>query len=131
MKRKRRAAVLIVALVALGVAAMAGLAMLRVIADGRKELRVESWRLQAGWLAESALDRAAAQLARQSDYRGETWKIPASELGTDDAAVVRIHVEPVAGQPARQSIHVQADYPDDPHQRVRESRDTVIQLPGE
>lgn len=131
MKRTRRAAVLIIALVALGVAAMVSLAMLRVIADSRKELRLQTWRAQAGWLAESALDRAAARLARQSDYTGETWKVPADELGGNDAAVVQIRVEPVTDQPARRSIHVVADYPDDPQYRVRESRETVIELPGQ
>ena len=121
MKRTRRAAMLIIALVALGVAAMVTLAMLRVIADSRKELRVETWRVQAAWLAESALDRAAARLVRQSDYVGETWNVPADELGGDEAAVVRIRVEPVDDQPARRSIHVVADYPDDPQYRVRKA----------
>jgi type II secretory pathway component PulK len=130
MRRRQRAAVLIVALTALGVATLLVLAMLRTIAAGRSELRTETWRIQAAWLAESALDRARARLVDEPDYTGETWVVPAEELGSLDSGRVRIRAESVAGQPARRTIRVEADYPDQPHHRVRENREAVVELAG-
>ena len=37
------------------------------------------WNAQAQLLVESGMERAAAQLAADADYSGETWKIPAEE----------------------------------------------------
>src|SRR5580704_14652573 len=41
-------------------------------------------RLQADWLAESGLDRAAARLAANRGYRGEDWTIAPAELSSAD-----------------------------------------------
>lgn len=130
MRRRQRAAVLIVTLTALSVAAILVLAMLRTIAASQSELRTETWRIQAAWLAESAMDRAFARLVHEPDYTGETWVVPAEEFGSLDKARVQIRAEPVAGQPRRRMIRVEADYPDHPHHRVRENREAVVELLG-
>ncbi len=85
----------------------------------RQALRSQWQQAQAAWLAESAIERAAARLAAQPDYRGETWNVSADELGGPDAGVAVIRVESTAERPGRRTISVEADYPDHPHLRAR------------
>jgi hypothetical protein len=94
-----------------------------------KTIELNARQIQAGWLAESGVQRAEARLAADAHYRGETWKISAADFGNESAVddgLVTIRVEPVAGKPDRRAVHVEADFPFDPVQRARETRDTII-----
>lgn len=122
------AAALVVALFVL--VALAG-GLLRVAWLRHSELRVAERRLQAEWLAESALDRASARLAADREYRGETWVIPAADVGGRDGGSVRIEVRPVPDHPDRRAIHARADYPTDEARRARRSRTLTITLAPE
>jgi Tfp pilus assembly protein PilV len=124
---RRRGAALLVVIVVLAVASAVIVSVVKLAAAQRQQLRTAQWRMQAGWLAESALDRAAARLAADAAYQGETWRVPAEELD-HAAAAVTIHVEAVAGQPGRRLVRVQADYPDDPHGRARQGREAIVLL---
>jgi hypothetical protein len=105
------------------------LAILKTAVAERGAMETRQWQEQAAWLAESGLERAAARLAADPGYRGETWTIPAAELGGQDGAVVRIEVEPDAEQPERRRrVSVQADYPDDPRHRARRSKEIAVRL---
>lgn len=126
---RRRGVILIIAIVCTAVASVMFLAIVQMAAAERNALRVEAWRQQARWLAESALDRAAARLAGDPDYQGETWNVPAAELDSPDAAVVEIEVRSVPEQPHRRVVLVRADYPDDPQHRARRSKQINVQLP--
>ena len=64
----------------------------------RERSRKAEQRLQAEWLAESALQRAAARLSAKSDYSGEVWNISATELGGADAGRVEIKIADVTGR---------------------------------
>ena len=124
----RRGAVLVVVLVCLAVAAAMFVVLVKLAAAGRQSMQAQCWRMQAQWLAESGLERAAARLAADAKYTNETWTIAAEELGGDAAGVVRIRAEAVADQPNRRLVSVEADYPDDPQHRVRCNKQIVVDV---
>lgn len=76
-----------------------------------RQFRVSERRLQAAWLVESGVERAALQLAADPKYQGEVWQVPAGELAGHDAATVRIEVKSVANAPRRRELRVAVDYP--------------------
>lgn len=118
-----------VVLVCLTLAVAIGGGLLRAGMARRGQAKGEERRLQAAWLAESGLERAASRLAEATDYRGETWDIPASDLGGRDGGTALIAVEAVEGRPNRRLVRVRADYPNDPARRARMSREATIDLP--
>ncbi len=129
--RNRRGAVLLTVLICLVIALAVGGAVLRTGLARRGQARAEERRLQADWLAESGLERASAQLAEAPDYAGETWQVPASDLGGRDDGSVTIAVEAVEGHPRRRLVRARADYPRDPSRRARVSKQATIDLAPE
>ncbi len=94
----RRGAVMIIVLVLFAVTfTLAGVWTKRLLAQRRGQVRSEE-RVQAEWLAEAGVRRAAAQLSADADYDGEEWLIEAAELNRRKSASVLITVEPAAGQ---------------------------------
>src|SRR4051812_23678064 len=77
----RCGAVVVVVLICLMLIVLIGGTLLRTGLVQRRQLRMEERKLQAEWLAESGLERAAARLAEDPAYRGETRKILAADLG--------------------------------------------------
>ena len=123
-----RGAILVIVMVCLiiGTAilgSMAGMAF-----SGRESLRGEGWQMQARWLAESGVERAAAKLATDPHYSGERWAITAQELGAAEGGAVNIRVEMLSDQPTTRRVHVEADYPDDPIHRCRQSKQVLVEL---
>jgi hypothetical protein len=103
--------------------------MKRVVLQ-REMIDRQAWQLQAAWLAESGLERAAWRLSEDPDYSGETWNVPAEALSGPAVAVIEISVHALPEQPRRRLVEIQADYPDDPQHRCRASKQTVVQLPS-
>ncbi|HEY2159042.1 MAG TPA: hypothetical protein VGH33_25665 [Isosphaeraceae bacterium] len=128
-KRPRSGFVAAVAVVVLFLLVLLGGGLLRVVWMRHADLRGAERRLQAEWLAESALDRASARLAADSGYRGETWNIPAERLNGRDAATVLIEVRPVPDHPDRRALLARADYPTAGTRRARQSREITIVVP--
>jgi len=126
---RRPGVILVVAIVSIAVASVIFLAVLRTAVAERNALRTEAWRQQALWLAESGLERAAARLAADSAYQGETWNVPADQFASEAGGVVEIEIQSTAGRPNRRLVRVRADFPDDPQHRVRRSKQIVIELP--
>jgi len=124
----RRGAALVVALVFLAVALMIFTSVLKVTVAQRGALQSHSWGVQAAWLAESALERAAARLAADASYSGGTWKLPAEAIGGQHDAIVTIEVLAVPNEPDRRLVRVRADYPDHPQHRSRQSKQVVVQI---
>jgi type II secretory pathway component PulK len=122
----RRGAVLVVVLVCLAIATALMGSMLRSAAARHRTLRLEQRRIQAEWLATSALDRAAARLAADADYSGEVWNVPAESLGGADGGVVQIEVRPMTEEPNDRLVRVRADYPVDPRHRARKTKEAVV-----
>jgi hypothetical protein len=135
---RRRGVMTIVALVCVMVAStLMIVAVRRALAEsqlGRLEIR----RAQSRWLAESGLERAAARLAADPKYSGEVWKIPpavvtgrAEETPAGGGGTVKIEVATPPGQPAQRLVRVQADWPDEPAQRARHTKQAIVELaPG-
>ena len=131
MPRAEIGAVLVVVLIGMAVATMIFLSVLKLIAVQRQSVELQTRQIQAGWLAESAVQRAAARLSADADYRGETWNISAQDIGGRDGATIAIRVDDVAGKPDRRTVHVEADYPDDPYQRARQAREVIVRIPSQ
>jgi Tfp pilus assembly protein PilX len=107
----RCGAVLVVVLVCLTAAATMLILVARSAFMEKRALDNSQWRLQAQWLAEAGVERAAARLLADAKYSGETWAIAPQDLVGNEDAVVRIRVENVAGKPERRSVCVEAEYP--------------------
>lgn len=128
-KGRRRGFIAAAVVVVLFVLVLLGGGLLRVVWLRHNDLRAAERRLQAEWLAESALDRASARLAADPKYAGETWNVPAERLGGRDAGSVRIEVTPAPGHPDRRVVRSRADYPADESRRARQSREITIVVP--
>ena len=123
-KHYRRGGGLVVALVTLLVVTSLMGSLLRSLLVEMRQSRHEAADLQAQWLAEAALDRAATRLQSQADYAGETWNVefsPTVANSGGSTGVVEIHIERgTADQPTR--VSVEARYPDDPRRRAKAER---------
>lgn len=92
--QNRRGAFLLMAMVCLVLTSALLGTLLKMAVFSRKAAQTEVAALQAEWLAESALDRAAVKLLGDANYQGETWDIPQEELGGKEAGQVIIAVKP-------------------------------------
>jgi type II secretory pathway component PulK len=127
----RRGMISVAVLVCLLVITLIFGSLLRLVQSQRALVRNEGRRLQADWLAESGLDRAAARLGDDPAYRGENWTLPADELGIQAPGVVTITVERRKGAANQRLVTVQADYPRDPPRRARSRRQMIVDVgPG-
>jgi hypothetical protein len=97
---------------------------------GHRAAQSRLWTAQAQWLAEAALERAAARLKASPDYKGETWTIAAEELDGRHAGVVRIEVKPAGDDDAAapRKVRVEADFPDHPTHRARAGKEIEIRV---
>ncbi len=125
---RRRGLVSVAVLIALIVVGLIAAGLLRVALARRSEAEMEERRVQATWLAESALGRASARLAESDAYGGETWEIPAGDLGGRGTGSVVIRVESVPDHPDRRRVEVRADYPKQASRRARRSLEVVLTL---
>jgi hypothetical protein len=80
-------------LVFLALAALFMTGWLTSAASERRAARLAHERLQTAWLAESGAEHAAAMVARDGDYQGETWRVPADELAGGYNGVIDIKIE--------------------------------------
>ena len=131
MKRTaRRGAILVVALVTLLVVTLLAGVVVRSYLQGHRQLRRQQDALQAQWLAESALARAAAQLGANPDYTGETWQVELAAADNQPAAgSAEIKLEPVPEQPQMLRINVSASFPGDVLHRALVERSLLVSQP--
>jgi Tfp pilus assembly protein PilX len=127
--KRRRGAVLAFVLVCLFVVAAVGMALLRVTVDEHRQETRRQHQAQALWLAESAVQRAAAQLTAAPDYQGETWQIDAEDLGDRWPAVAVIRVQKVEADESARQVSVEARYPEDEQHRIVQRRQVIIRVP--
>jgi hypothetical protein len=101
---------------------------IRTVLLERRQLRAIEHRMQAEYLADSALRRAAAQLAANPAYAGETWKIEAPDFDGRAAASVAIQVQAVPDEARSRRVRAIADFPAEAAARVRRSKETKLVL---
>lgn len=103
--------------------------LLRIGLAERQRLRSEERRLQAEWLVESGLERAAARIEHsQGAYQGETWDLSPAELGGRDSGRVTIAVLTAEDAPGQRRVRVQADYPRNETTRVRLRKEWTVAI---
>jgi type II secretory pathway component PulK len=124
----KRGMILLLVLACLAIAGVLFAIGVRVAFSAHHVARMSQWNLQAQWLAESGLERAVAQLAADADYSGETWNIPAQDLGGADAGTVKIEVKPAPAGGKGRLVKVDAAIPDDPVDRVQYSRELLLEM---
>jgi type II secretory pathway pseudopilin PulG len=125
--QRRSAAVLVVALVCLLVALSIATTMVTESIARRVQLHVELNARQAELLVQAGQGRAAARLAANGDYTGESWTPAVSD---SKAAVVTIAVETIDEEATNEGltndgatrVTVVASYPDGDPKAVRRSR---------
>jgi type II secretory pathway component PulK len=127
-QNSRRGAVLLAVLVCLIVITIVCGTLLKQGLAARGQLQAEERRLQARWLAESGLERAAARLESDITYPGETWKPSPDSLGGSWPGQVTISVSRVEDHPNQRLVQVQADYPSGATYRVRQHTQAMIDL---
>ena len=121
-RSRRRGAIILIVMVCLLLISMIGASLLKLATAQRKQSRREQLRLQAAWLAESGVERAAVKLVADSKYSGETWELKADELGAGRPGRVRIEVKPDDRNSNRHVVSVVADFPSNTEQRARVSK---------
>jgi type II secretory pathway component PulK len=126
-KFRRRAMLVVSVLVSLALVMMLMAAWLKVIALERQQLRAQQNRMQAEYLANSAMSRAAARLAANPDYDGETITASAESLAASAPANVTIEVETPADDPQARLITVSARFPSaGPHGVLRSKQQRTL-----
>jgi Tfp pilus assembly protein PilX len=107
---------------------LAGVWARQFIAENRSQ-RLAADRLQAKWLAEAGVRRAAAQLLESAEYDGEQWEVPAEDLNQPHPASVLIHVQP-GDTTNEMTLVARARYPADDH-RVQFTKTVNFSLPNQ
>ncbi|MFM9962125.1 MAG: hypothetical protein ACKV2Q_12970 [Planctomycetaceae bacterium] len=110
---------LMVVLVALAIVTSIGMTLVRLALMHHRQAEHETSVAQTRWLAESALDRTAAQLKADPKFSGSTWSIPATDLNGRHAAQITIEVRPIENAPQAREVTVIANYPTNAPQRSR------------
>jgi len=101
---------IVAALVCLLVVTSIVCSMLKGALRARRELHAERDRRQTELLLEAGADRAAARLATEPDFRGDTWELPATTIVGQGGGRVTTEVTTNADNQSRQ-VRVVAEYP--------------------
>lgn len=133
--RHRRGILLVAVIVCMAVVMGIVGTLLRGALSARRQLRVDRDLRQVELLLDAGVDRAAAKLATDPDYEGETWSIPADQILSAGAGKVVIEI-PDASPPTDSEsddapqlcqVHIAAEYPLGGLTTVRRSRTFLIE----
>jgi len=125
---RRRGAILVAMMVCIVLISLILGALLKLSVAHRRQGLREQERIQARWLAESGVERAANRLSADSDYAGETWEIAAENLGNAGPARVEIQVKTDEGRPDQRVVTAVAVFPADRARFAKRTKQLVIQL---
>lgn len=137
--QSRRGSIFPIFLISLILVAATAAVLVRTTLAQRSLVRTEELRLQADWLVHSAAARAAANLASDPAYPGETWPVLAGELEQKHGATVEIAVSTIDDNPTRRDlspksnrqVDITVNYPPEGNPRVRLSRKVFVKVAGE
>jgi type II secretory pathway component PulK len=118
----RRGAALVMAMVALLVVSLVAGALVRSLLTAYRQSHRYADQLQAQWLAEAGLARAAAKLSADASYQGEVWhaSLAPGEENEAESGQVTITVEP-----ATKKVTVESIYPIAETRRVLVHRESA------
>ncbi|MDB5337330.1 MAG: hypothetical protein JWN70_2949 [Planctomycetaceae bacterium] len=125
LPKRHRGAVSVWAIVCLVLVAALSASLAKLAIAGSRRMIQERRRVQADWLVQSGWSLALSQIGKNPAYTGESWEIPAVELGGADAGRVTIEVTaPAADAPeGKHKLHVVAEFPAGSDRKVRVTRD--------
>ena len=104
---RRHGAILAAALVCLLIVLLFAGALVQAIVTQRRLARSGEQQPQAMHLADAGLRRAVFHLLRSPDYAGETWRVPAEQLGGAQGAEVLIQVTSPEAAPRQKQVRVE------------------------
>lgn len=128
---RRRGAFLMIVMVCIAISAILLGALLKLALLTDRQTVYEQARLQADWLADSGIERAAYRLTHDPDYAGETWSVSPESLGGRDAASVKITVLKNEDQTAPRTVVVEAVYPIGVVHHARRTRQATVAISQE
>jgi len=131
--RSSRGLTVVAVLVCLIIITLVSGAVLKAGLAHRELARAQEHRLQAECLAEAGAQRAMARLSADGTYTGETWSVTVQDLDrtaptAEAAATVAIAVDRIAADATRRRVRITADYPREPPQRARQTREFIVDL---
>jgi len=103
------------------------ISLVQIVVLQRGQVERDEWQLQAEWLAESGVDRAAAQVDANATYNGEEW-LPQPPGATAPLGRVWIAIDR-ADDVGELRVTVVADVPHDAEERARVRKTTVMKTP--
>ena len=120
-------------LVCLALVTMLFSVWLKTVVEERRQLRAIEDRMQAEYLADSGLRRAAAQLATDASYVGETWQVEAEDFSGPRGGTVSIEVRRKGDETLARVVRAIADYPKETTSRARRSKEMklILSAPGD
>ncbi len=124
-----RGVTLAAALICLLVVMLFSSVVVRALGMRHRASRSDEQQLQCLFLIESAVERTKARCAAEPNYSGETWTVSLDDREVARSGIALIRVEPVANEPLRRLIHIDARWPDDPIMRVQRAKELTITLP--
>ena len=119
---------LMVVLVALAIVSAIGMSLLKSAISQHRQAARDVLVVQARWLAESGIDRAAALLKADEKTAGFQWSVTAEQLGSRHAAKVTIEIKPVENAPQRRQIFAATEYPAESPKRIRTTVTRFVDL---
>jgi Tfp pilus assembly protein PilX len=119
-----RGSALIIALICLVLVSALTATLVQIVILQRSQVERDEWQLQAEWLAESGVDRAAARLAADGAYTGEEW-LPQPPGAPAPLGRVRIAIDRSSGT-NEPHVTVVADVPHDADERARVRKNVVL-----
>lgn len=127
--QRRRGTTLILSMVVLMLIAALTASMVSAIGNARKRSRIARQDAQAACLADAAVSRTVARLARDPAHVGETWDIPADQLeGVGPARVSIQVVRPEGGRDDVRTVRVRAELLGRSDLPTRSSREVNVRV---
>lgn len=126
----RRGGIMVVAMVCLVLTTLILGSLLKLVTMHHTQSRFEQQRVQADWLAEAGLERAADNLSRDAGYSGENWQISAEEIGGTNTGSVEIAIKPSPGNRDERIASVVATFPADTTRYAKRSKTAVVRVPA-
>jgi len=122
----RGGAVLVIVMICLLLVSLLMASLLKSALLQRRQMMKEQFRVQAEWILESALERAALQRLKDPKYQGEVWKISPVDLGTRYAGSAEITVKPTGKDDRLISIQARVKYPEKTTFSVTRTKKVVL-----
>lgn len=123
---RRRGAVLIIVMICLMLITLLMASLLKSALLQRRQIIKEQYRIQAEWILESALERAALQRSKDPEYQGEVWQISPVELGTRYAGSAEITLQPEGKDDRLISIQARVIYPENTSLSVTRTKKVIL-----